>query len=48
MEFVLCVVIMMNSADYASREKFVVYSIKTVYTNRFITTWRSASDLPKN
>ena len=35
MEFVLCVVIMMNSADYASREKFVVYPIKTVYTNRF-------------
>ena len=48
MEFVLCVVIMMKSADYASREKFVVYPIKTVYTNRFINTSRSASDLPKN
>ena len=35
MLFVLCVVIMMNLADYASREKFVVYPIKTVYTNRF-------------
>ena len=35
MEFVLCVVIMINSADYSSREKFVVYPIKTVYTNRF-------------
>ena len=35
MEFVLCVVIMKNSADYASREKFVVYPIKTVYTNLF-------------
>ena len=35
MELVLCVVFMINSADYASREKFVVYPIKTVYTNRF-------------
>ena len=35
MEFVLCVVTMINSADYSSREKFVVYPIKTVYTNRF-------------
>ena len=35
MEYVVCVVILKNSADYASREKFVVYPIKAVYTNPF-------------